>query len=85
MRKDAVAIRVGTLQVADGLWNYYDNSIGYRCLRYKYQEAALQVAGTSGGAGHATPIDLHQPFGDFWKRSKKIRVLIQVKKAFKMS
>ncbi len=38
----------GTLQVADGLGDYCWDSIGYRCLHYKYQEAALQVAGCSG-------------------------------------
>lgn len=43
------------LQGADGLWDYCCDSIGYRCPHYKYQEAALQVAGTSGsGPGHAT-------------------------------
>ncbi len=30
-------------------------------------------------------IDLHQHFGNFWQRLKKIRVLILVKKAVKMS
>ena len=38
-----------------------------------------------GTLGHATEIDLDQHVGNFRKRLKKIRVLIQVKKAVKMS
>ena len=41
-------LSVLALQVADGLWNYVRDSIGYRCLRYKYRQAALQVAGRAG-------------------------------------
>ena len=54
--------------------------------------SALQVSGggsTSSGdlwGGEAgTLIDLDQPFGNFRKKLKKIRVLILVKKAVKMS
>ena len=57
----------GRLQVADDLLDYHYDSIGYRYPRYKYQEAALQVAGTSGRRtpGHATQIDPDQLFRGF--------------------
>ena len=44
----AILLLVGPLQGADRLGDYCYNSVGYRCSRYKYREAALQVAGASG-------------------------------------